>query len=106
MFTTEADAKAMACPIARVRGVPPDADGNVQSKCAGRECILWRWRNDTNDPIWRGAIKEVEDRLRADGVHHMTAHKQAVAEVNERLSEVYAAAGDNRQGYCGLGGKP
>lgn len=93
MTFTEDEARALICPIARVKGhkEPP-------ARCEGGACMLWRWvplTAHTIKPHVQARIKE----LGGSAVHH----KAAVAWVMENR-EALGIPTKPTHGYCGLGG--
>lgn len=101
-LTTEAEAKAKTCPIARVSGAE-----KPKAKCQGAECILWRWVPlMANDPRVEGAITREMALVKGDSKKpDVVFHKEALRRVmNDPRAYSYPTETD--RGWCGLGGKP
>jgi hypothetical protein len=74
-------------------------DGNTNDMCSGCGCPVWRFREQPADPdAMRAAMLITGEK----GLNHKIAAR-LVADEPERFGH---AVGDERLGWCGLGGKP
>ena len=104
---TVTEAKALHCPIARIRG-----EDKPPARCIGPTCMLWRYAPLLmDDPRVQSAIvREVgflrnetkgDEKPPAD----LALHKRAVARVNA-APDRYVIRDETDKGFCGIGGAP
>jgi hypothetical protein len=102
-LTTEAEAKAKICPIARVSGAK-----EPKAKCQGADCILWRWVPlMADDPRVLAAIARETLILKTERPkdHQIAIQMEALRRVRND-PHAYSYPTETDRGWCGLGGKP
>lgn len=94
MLISEKDAKKQPCPSARAFTTPQDA-------CRGSDCMAWRFAAPKCDARWLSAMKKARDETGEKGPSAGTKAATLIADDPARYG---LPVGEDRLGYCGLGG--